>query len=315
MARPLGGWSPFDSTCWGALPSFVPTRGSRRTWATRSTITLAPRSPRPRRCWMHPSRPTSRGCDTCRQAPVSATSWTSSSTGRRPTPAFVRRTDCSNLRAIPTPAWCCTRRSSEIHPLKRSSSRPAGCPRMMGRQTPVASDLFWALQARLRSAGSSRLGGGPPPPDPGWLHREALSASGGVMVESDAGRLARRLDTAGAPSSLVECPPLDRTSLQLVGARYEGEVVVLLYRGDLPGDDAGNGLSTGVIADLAHGSWRDEGGVWTLAARVDSAPLAATARLVMAERENLPAAIDGEGGLGLPQPLPSALPFPRPKEP
>ncbi len=166
------------------------------------------------------------------------------------------------------------------------------------------------------------------PPDPGWLHREALSASGGVMVDSDAGRLARRLDAAGVPSSLVECPPLTGAALKLIGARYEGEVVVLLYRGlstdwtlqhraygDLPGEDAGNGLSTGMIAELAHGSWRDEGGVWTLVARVDSVTLQTTARLVMAERDHPPAPIDGEGGLRLPQLPPSALPFPRPKEP
>ena len=146
------------------------------------------------------------------------------------------------------------------------------------------------------------------PPDPVRLHDDALSASGGVLVEGNPLRLAARLQEAGAPPPLAECPLLSRESLRLVGGRYDAGVVVCLYfglgadwtlqhrsGGALPGADAAEGRSEGGDDGVAFAGWRDPTGVWTLAARVNPDTMSMISRLVIEDRSS-PAAPKGAEG-------------------
>lgn len=148
------------------------------------------------------------------------------------------------------------------------------------------------------------------PPDPIQLHDEALSASGGVLVDANPDRLATRLREAGAPEGLAECPVLERESLRLVGGRYDGGVVVCLYSGlgadwtlqhraggALPGTDAARGLPPSADHGLVFASWRDLAGVWTLAARVSADTMGMIVRLVIEDRASSIAPKGGEGEL------------------
>lgn len=148
------------------------------------------------------------------------------------------------------------------------------------------------------------------PPDPIPLHEDALSASGGVLVEGNPERLATRLQEAGAPALLSECPLLNRESLRLVGGRYDGGVVVCLYfglgadwtlqhrsGGALPGEDVGEGRSGGDDDGVVFASWRDAAGVWTLAARVNPDTMSMISRLVVEDRAASTAQKEGEGEL------------------